>query len=361
MVLPLRCQAETCEILGEVFWSRGPPNVRISNTVKLTHAILPAALAGALLMTACSGGGDQGDQAESASADCIAPGAASDGVKFDGEIGTDLELTSPSPVKVATTERTVLEEGEGDPVEEGQSISVSMTMFNGEDGSALQQMPASSVKFGKEALQEWAYNGISCATAGSQAVVAAPYGEVWGEVTPDELGMEGVTEETPFVMVWQFGEITDAPKLLDKAEGDAQEAPADFPTVKLAENGEPTITMPEGVEPPTELSIATLIKGEGEEVLPGDTVHVNYRGVIWSTGEEFDSSWSRGEPTSFQTTGVIGGFKEALEGQTVGSQVISVVPAEDGGYGAEWLEGRGYKPDDVMVFVLDILGTEHAA
>ncbi len=56
---------------------------------------------------------------------------------------------------------------------------------------------------------------------------------------------------------------------------------------------------------------------------------------------------------------MIGGFQKALVGQTVGSQVMSIVPAEDGGYGAQQLASMGHEPDDVMVFVLDI-GTVHA-
>jgi peptidylprolyl isomerase len=68
----------------------------------------------------------------------------------------------------------------------------------------------------------------------------------------------------------------------------------------------------------------------------------------------FDSSWSRGAPATFQTTGVVAGFKKALEGQKVGSQVIAIVPPADG-YGAQ---GSGeITATDTMVFVVDILKT----
>ena len=67
---------------------------------------------------------------------------------------------------------------------------------------------------------------------------------------------------------------------------------------------------------------------------PGDTVLVHYTGVKWSDGTVFDSSWERGAPASFATTGVVEGFKQALEGQTVGSQVLVVIPPEFG-YGAD--------------------------
>ena len=77
-----------------------------------------------------------------------------------------------------------------------------------------------------------------------------------------------------------------------------------------------------------------LKQGDGEVVQPGDTVTVQYKGVLWRNGEMFDSSWSRGAPASFQTTGVVKGFQKALEGQKVGSQVIAIVPPADG-YGTQ--------------------------
>lgn len=338
--------------------------------MKLSRTLLPAALAGALLMTACSNGG--APTADAAGADCVAGGDASDAVQVSGEVGAGLELTSETPLETDELQRTVLEEGDGTTPEEGQQVAVAMTMFNGTSGEIIQEAPESPTPFAKESLFGWAYEGLRCGVPGQQVALVTPFADAFGDYTPEQLGFTDVSAEDSLVIVMQIGEITDAPEqsadpgtlgedeLLKKAEGTAVEAPAGFPTVELAEDGSPTITMPEGVEPPTELSIATLIEGDGEEVQPGDRVYVNYRGVIWRTGEEFDSSWSRGAPTDFLTTQVIGGFQEALEGQKVGSQIISVVPAEDGGYGAAGLEQQGHEPDDVMVFVLDILGTVHA-
>nr|WP_233614288.1 FKBP-type peptidyl-prolyl cis-trans isomerase [Leucobacter edaphi] len=215
---------------------------------------------------------------------------------------------------------------------------------------------------------------MRCALPGEQTAVVAPYKEVFGSTDPAALGIEGLSQKDSIVVVLNVGKIDEtvngsssgepgtlAPdKLLKKAEGKAQQPPKGFPSVTLAKSGEPTITIPKDVKPPSKLEYATLIKGDGEKVKSGDRVYVNYRGVIWRTGEEFDSSWSRGEPVPFITTGVIPGFEKALVGQTVGSQVISVVPAEDGGYGAAGLERMGHKKDDVMVFVLDVVGTVHA-
>jgi peptidylprolyl isomerase len=126
--------------------------------------------------------------------------------------------------------------------------------------------------------------------------------------------------------------------------------------VKLAANGEPTITVPK-TDAPTALKIADLKKGTGKTVKTGDTVTVHYTGVVWSTGAVFDSSWTRGQPASFATTGVIPGFGKALVGQKVGSQVIAVIPPADG-YGSSVPANQtAITATSTLVFVVDILAT----
>jgi peptidylprolyl isomerase len=121
--------------------------------------------------------------------------------------------------------------------------------------------------------------------------------------------------------------------------------------------GAPSVTIPEG-DAPTEFALDVVIEGSGALVEPGSVVVVHYHGVNWNTGEVFDSSWSRGAPASFPTGGVIPGFRDGLIGQTVGSRVIIVIPAELG-YGPS-----GGTPDgsigatDTIVFVVDILGVQ---
>ena len=140
---------------------------------------------------------------------------------------------------------------------------------------------------------------------------------------------------------------------LAKADGVDQPATAGFPTVVLADDGRPTVTIPDGA-PPTELKIALLKKGDGAVVPAASDVIVHYQGINWNTKEIFDESWSRGEPSPFNTSQVIAGFTKALEGQTVGSQVIVIIPPAEG-YGS-----TGRPPSiggtDTLIFVVDILG-----
>jgi peptidylprolyl isomerase len=139
-----------------------------------------------------------------------------------------------------------------------------------------------------------------------------------------------------------------------KADGAPQTPQAGFPTVTLAKNGKPTVTIPKS-DPPTTTSIEVLKKGTGEAVQDGDTVTVQYQGVNWRTGKVFDQSWGR-SIASFSTSGVVPGFKKALVGQTVGSQVVAVIPPADG-YGSDGNSQAGIKGTDTLVFVIDILNT----
>ncbi len=121
----------------------------------------------------------------------------------------------------------------------------------------------------------------------------------------------------------------------------------------------PQITVPE-TEPPTELLVETVVEGDGDEVMAGDLLLADYAGVLWDTGAEFDSSWSRGEPAAFGigVGAVIPGWDSGLVGQRVGSRVLLVIPPEQG-YGDE---GSGEIPGGAtLVFVVDIRGTFSAA
>jgi len=143
---------------------------------------------------------------------------------------------------------------------------------------------------------------------------------------------------------------------LAKATGDPVAPVAGQPTVTLAANGKPTITIPSGVAAPTTLVSQVLIKGTGPVVQAGQTISVHYTGVVYDTGKQFDSSWDRGQPADFVIGKgqVIPGWDEGLVGQTVGSQVLLVVPP-DKGYGAQGQSSAGIKGTDTLVFVVDIL------
>ena len=133
-----------------------------------------------------------------------------------------------------------------------------------------------------------------------------------------------------------------------------------LPTVALGTTGTaPQVTIPAKTNPPTTLQAKTLIKGSGKPVTAGQSLVVQYTGVIWRTGKVFDSSWGRGYPFGF-TIGaspaqVISGWEDGLLHQTVGSRVLLVIPPKDG-YGSAGSSQAGIKGTDTLVFVVDILG-----
>ena len=104
---------------------------------------------------------------------------------------------------------------------------------------------------------------------------------------------------------------------------------------------------------PTELVSTDLEVGDGPEATPGANVRVHYVGVDFETGEEFDSSWNRGESIEFPLNGLIRGWQEGIPGMKVGGRRQLVCPPEYAygpAGGGHRLSGR------TLVFVIDLLG-----
>jgi peptidylprolyl isomerase len=116
----------------------------------------------------------------------------------------------------------------------------------------------------------------------------------------------------------------------------------------------PEVDFPGG-EPPAELEISDIWEGDGPVAKAGDTVQVHYVGVAYSTGEEFDASWSRGEPLEFRlgVGQVIAGWDQGVQGMRVGGRRQLVIPPglAYGDRGA----GRSIAPGETLIFVCDLI------
>ena len=114
----------------------------------------------------------------------------------------------------------------------------------------------------------------------------------------------------------------------------------------------PEIDFPGG-EPPAELQITDIWEGDGGEAKPGDMVQVHYVGVAYSTGEEFDASWNRGDPLQFQLGAgqVIAGWDQGVQGMKVGGRRQLIIPPglAYGDRGA----GQSIAPGETLIFVCD--------
>ena len=116
----------------------------------------------------------------------------------------------------------------------------------------------------------------------------------------------------------------------------------------------PEVDFPGG-EPPADLEITDIWEGDGKVAGPGDTVRVHYVGVAFSTGEEFDASWNRGEPLEFRLGRgqVIAGWDQGVQGMKVGGRRQLVIPPglAYGNRGA----GNVIRPGETLIFICDLV------
>jgi len=118
-------------------------------------------------------------------------------------------------------------------------------------------------------------------------------------------------------------------------------------------NEKPVITVPKG-EPPAELLIEDLIVGDGQECAAGMQVNVDYAGINWSNGREFDASWNRGDTFAFGLGAgmVIPGWDQGVQGMKVGGRRRLTIPPEMA-YGSSGAGGV-IAPNETLIFVVDL-------
>jgi peptidylprolyl isomerase len=117
----------------------------------------------------------------------------------------------------------------------------------------------------------------------------------------------------------------------------------------------PSISVDSAAEPPADLVTHDLVEGDGDDIGRGDSANVQYVGVSWSTGREFDASWDRGQPFSFPVGAgrVIAGWDRGVVGMRAGGRRLLVIPP-DLGYGARGAGGV-IGPNETLVLVVDAL------
>jgi peptidylprolyl isomerase len=140
----------------------------------------------------------------------------------------------------------------------------------------------------------------------------------------------------------------------DDSTGSTSEAPVASSQDAGTLGKKPKVTVPDGA-PPKKLEEVELIEGDGAEAKAGDEVTVQYVGVGYDSGEEFDASWGRGEPFTFPLGAgeVIAGWDQGVAGMKEGGRRELIIPASLA-YGP-----AGYppaiKPNETLIFVIDLL------
>lgn len=259
-----------------------------------------------------------------------------------------------TPFHTTQTEFADVERGEGTAITStGQLFVVDIALVSGETGETLVTTQYDGDPTRVATVDRWIRTfptldqALECATEGSRVVVALAPGDVEAETAASV----GLAEDESAIAIVDLHKVylpsADGAHVFNTGHG--------LPTVVRAPDGRPGIIVPGG-EPPEEVVVQTVLRGSGPVVTGDVPVRVHYTGVTWAAREVFDTSWDD-EPASMTLEGVIPGFAQALEGQTVGSQVMVVVPP-DAGYGDQ---AQGAIPaNSTLVFVIDILGLDAA-
>ena len=310
-------------------------------------ALVAAALTG--LLAGCAGPKD--DPSTSPSGNASISAASLEGVTVTGAKDAKPSIKFAAPFLVDATQIKVLDKGDGPVVKSGERVSVDYLGVNGQDDKefdASYGKGVASFVMNPELVLKGFHDGLVGQKVGSRMLLAIPPKDGYGVQGVPSAGI-GPTDTLVFVVT-----IKEAKQVLTRAQGTAVAPKAGLPTVKLDAKGKPTITLPGGAAP-ANLIAQPLITGTGPKVLKGQVISVNYTGVIWPGGKQFDSSWDK-SPANFAIGSgrVITGWDEGLVGQKVGSQILLVVPP-DKGYGAAGNAAGGIKGTDTLVFVVDIL------
>ena len=119
----------------------------------------------------------------------------------------------------------------------------------------------------------------------------------------------------------------------------------------------PLVTIPPS-SPPTELLIEDLVVGSGSPVGVGDFLIMDYVGVSYSTGLQFDASWDRGSPFPFELGAgrVIQGWDQGIVGMSVGGRRSLTIPPELA-YGENGSGSGSIGPNETLVFVVDLIAS----
>ena len=264
------------------------------------------------------------------------------------------EASFATPFAASSPSAYVIEEGNGDSINDGDYVVIEAAIFNGATGK------------------------IDGSTYASKPIVL-PINDQLKQAAPDvyeklkQIKVGGSFSYTTNILRKQSntGEVTTTTaspgaatnvevytvktKLSKYATGKAVEADPSLPSFTLDEStGKAEIKLPDTKQEYTELVSKNLIDGEGPEVKATDLVWIRYIGVQYSDGKVFDGNYNAPLPVRLSLQGVIKGWTQGLKGKKVGSRVELVIPA-DLAYGNDT---GGTKPSGTLVFVVDILGAE---
>ncbi|GAB3567059.1 FKBP-type peptidyl-prolyl cis-trans isomerase [Spelaeicoccus albus] len=318
----------------------------------MRRSVIAGLLAAVLVVSGCSNGNDDASSSPSpstGSSAVSAKDAKSHGIgdiTVAGKSGKEPTVDFKAPL-VAKDSSKIVHRGKGKPVKKGQLVSANMTMVSGNTGKTLQSnyglKKSAQFPMDSKQISPALFKAVKGANIGSRILLLL-----------NASAQQGQPQQTLVYVI----DVTGAKTIPTRAKGTSVPPKKGLPKVKLAKDGKPSISVPKS-KAPTKLTVQPLIKGKGKVVKAGDNLTVKYTGVLWKNGKEFDSSWGKSPSTyTVQNIGqarVIKGWNKGLVGQTVGSQVLLVVPPSMG-YGKD--DNNGIPGGSTLVFVVDILSAD---
>ncbi|MEL7975127.1 FKBP-type peptidyl-prolyl cis-trans isomerase [Isoptericola sp. F-RaC21] len=257
-----------------------------------------------------------------------APSAAP--VQVSGAVGEPPSLEYEQPYDVVRAGARTVWPGTGDPVVDGEPVLLNMYAEDGRDGTVISSTYIDAPAWytmSPESLGSNLYDTLRGQKVGARTLLLEQDGDVPVLLVVDVLPTHASGEEVP------------------PAKG--------APTVERDADGAPTVTVPTKTDPPADLQVQPLVRGTGPQVQVGQVVTMRFTAVRWSDGTQFDTTWSDGTRPQSATVGIgqlVDGLDQGLIEQTVGSQVLLVVPPSLG-YGGTSSD----LADETLVYVVDIL------
>ena len=328
-------------------------------------SLLVLALSGSLFLAACGSDGEAtGDASASAvpSASASASGSATpsakpskvptsknfDKVSVSGAFGKSPKVKIDAPYAIDKTRTKVLEDSDGAVVAAGQTVEVNYYGVDGRTGKKFDESFSAGqpVAFSLDQVVPGFSKGLTGQKKGSRVLIAMPGSD--GYDASGGNAQAGIEVGDTLVFVVDIVDVQ-----LSEPAGTRVEPKAGLPTV-TGPLDKPDITVPKS-DAPEELVVQPLIKGDGTKVGASDTITFAYRWEIWDDGRLVEESYGQ-KPGSSPLSGLVAGLQEGLEGQTVGSRVLLVIPPDKG-----YPDGNAQPKVDkgeTLVMVVDLLFTQ---
>jgi peptidylprolyl isomerase len=316
-----------------------------------------AALCAALLLpalAACGGDSSSGaDEPDTKSEASSGTGELSE-VSFSGDVGKRLAAAWSSEVEVPkSTTVTTLVQGDGDEVQDGDTVTTFLYVGN---GSTQKDLYSDYDNGSPEAIPNTEQAGevfralFTGATYGSRVAAVTTATALFGEnVEGNQLGIGA--DDTVVLVADLVEKQQESPTPTDDKAHDA--SPDTQPSV-VEKDGKPTGLDFSGIDEPaldTPVQRVVLEQGSGAAVKTTDTVKIDYLGATYDAKQPFDESFSK-QPLTSALSGLIRGWTIGLTGMKVGSRVLIQIPPAYG-YGAQ---GSGAIPANATLwFVIDVL------